>query len=212
MRQDERDALGRRVMLSDCEVRGDALVGGRISAFAKRAKKLPISCTFQWIRVLDGGHEVPLPGHDKATYNITPEDRGCRLRVTVIPTVKETNEMGQPVTALSPLIELSDLVQDGVYADDDQSKPRLLDWKIEMNPRKEYSDPIRISYTYAGGGEGATIIQWCREAAPEDGDVGYKSEDGFAPLMVSNARNLEHGTHKKPRIQNPGRHGLHAEQ
>lgn len=52
--QDERDALGRRIMLSDCEVRGDAQVGGRLSAFAKRAKKLPISCTFQWIRVKEG--------------------------------------------------------------------------------------------------------------------------------------------------------------
>ena len=41
-------------MLSDCEVRGDAQVGGRLSAFAKRAKKLPISCTFQWIRVKEG--------------------------------------------------------------------------------------------------------------------------------------------------------------
>jgi len=55
---------------------------------------------------LKKGQEVPLPGHDKATFLITSEDMGCRLKVTVIPTVKETNEMGQPVTAISPLIEV----------------------------------------------------------------------------------------------------------
>ena len=70
------------------------------------------------------------------------------------------------------------------YLDDEQSKPRLLDWKIEMNPRKEYTDPIRISYTYAGGVEGQTIIQWCREAAPEDTSFIHRTEDGFVPLMV----------------------------
>jgi hypothetical protein len=73
--QDDRDALGRRLMLSDCEVRGEPFIGCKLSAFAKRAKKLPITCTFQWARVFPNADEATLKGQDKATYIITPEDR-----------------------------------------------------------------------------------------------------------------------------------------
>jgi hypothetical protein len=94
----------------------------------------------------------------------------------------------------NPTLQLSDTSMDG-YFDDEQSKPRLLDWKIEMNPRKEYTDPIRISYTYAGGVEGKTIIQWSREAAPEDPPFIHRTEDGFIPLMV--------GAFRTPKYPNP---------
>jgi hypothetical protein len=48
-------------------------------------------------------------------------------------------------------------------ADDEEQQPRLTDWKIEMNPRQEYMDPIRMQYVYAGGVEGNTIVKWFRE-------------------------------------------------
>jgi hypothetical protein len=48
----------------------------------------------------------------------------------------------------------------------DHDQPRLTDWKIEMNPRQEYVDPIRMHYTYTGGVEGCSIVQWFREVFP----------------------------------------------
>jgi hypothetical protein len=38
----ERDASGRRILLSDCEVRGDAVVGNKLTAFAKKTKKVQV--------------------------------------------------------------------------------------------------------------------------------------------------------------------------
>jgi len=50
-----------------------------------------------------------------------------------------------------------------VGAGGDEDLPRLTDWKIEMNPRQEYVDPIRMHYSYAGGVEGNSIVQWFRQ-------------------------------------------------
>lgn len=83
-----------------------------------------------------------------------------------LPVVRESNEDGQPVTATTAQAVVAS-ASDGAGAQaagsDDESLPRLTDWKIEMNPRQEYVDPIRMHYSYAGGTEGNSIIQWFRE-------------------------------------------------
>jgi hypothetical protein len=81
-----------------------------------------------------------------------------------LPTVKETNEHGQPVSAIiSQPVNPKATSGNGSNEDDATLQPRLIDWKIEMNPRQEYVDPIRMHYTYAGGVEGNSIVQWFRE-------------------------------------------------
>jgi len=86
-----------------------------------------------------------------------------------LPVVKESNEHGQPVTAQTTNA-VTESASGGASShgrgsaeEEDESLPRLTDWKIEMNPRQEYVDPIRMHYSYAGGTEGNSIIQWFRE-------------------------------------------------
>lgn len=86
-----------------------------------------------------------------------------------LPVVKESNEQGQPVTAQTTNAVTgsesggASSHGKGSADEEDESLPRLTDWKIEMNPRQEYVDPIRMHYSYAGGTEGNSIIQWFRE-------------------------------------------------
>ena len=171
-KEDERDAQGRRTLLNDCEVRGEAAVGEKLTAFAKRVKKVPIGCTFQWYRVDPAsGRESKILGQDRASYVVKEEDCGYVLKVTSSPTVKETGEEGQPVSAstdgpVSPGHASSHFpaAQEGdAYGamtsaappaaaeappaqSEEGSEPCLTDWKIEMNPDQEYTDPIKIHY------------------------------------------------------------------
>ena len=66
----------------------------------------------------------------------------------------------EPATAHAAEVEVG-LGAGAVGGDEDL--PRLTDWKIEMNPRQEYVDPIRMHYSYAGGVEGNSIVQWFRQ-------------------------------------------------
>ncbi len=52
---------------------------------------------------------------------------------------------------------------------------------------QEYVDPIRITYTYAGGTEGPTIIRWLREMDAEDGE----EEESFVDLKVENPKSYQ---------------------
>ena len=90
--------------------------------------------------------------------------------------VKDTSELGATVSAVSEVVASPAHAQPGQQqqhqppqqpAPGDGSKeavgaPVLTDWKIEMNPRQEYSDPITCHYVYAGGVEGNTVIEWFR--------------------------------------------------
>ena len=171
-KEDERDAQGRRTLLNDCEVRGEASVGEKLTAFAKRVKKVPIGCTFQWYRVDPAsGRESKILGQDRASYVVKEEDCGYVLKVTSSPTVKETGEEGQPVSASTdgpvPPGHTSSHVPAAQEGDaygampsaappaaaeappaqsEEGSEPCLTDWKIEMNPDQEYTDPIKIHY------------------------------------------------------------------
>ncbi|KAJ1485691.1 hypothetical protein T484DRAFT_1892069 [Baffinella frigidus] len=194
------DAQGRRVLLTDCEIRGEIAIGEKVTAFAKRgaaAKKLPIACTFQWFRIpaasARGAAALKIAGADKASYTIASQDAAHRLRVVGTPVVRETGEEGQPVSAETPKPvegaasqadapppstekkkkKSSSSSQPGQpqenTAEPDAGPPCLTDWKIEMNPRQEYTDPIRIHYQYSGGKEGATTIEWFKEIDGKEG-------------------------------------------
>ena len=98
-----------------------------------------------------------------------------------LPVVRESNEDGQPViatTAQAVVASSSDGAGAQAAGSDDESMPRLTDWKIEMNPRQEYVDPIRMHYSYAGGAEGNSIIQWFREVR-----VGFSEKLGRRRYM-----------------------------
>lgn len=109
-----------------------------------------------------------------------------------LPVVKESNEHGQPVTATTAravTASTSNGASTQVAGDDDEAQPRLTDWKIEMNPRQEYVDPIRMHYSYAGGVEGNSIIQWFREVcarAPVGGLMSEGSRRGEHSLCKVN--------------------------
>ena len=130
---------------------------------------------------LDSELKLPFPGiqYPACLYR----DNSCRCAQVGLPIIKESNEQGQPVTATTaspvlPTEESGDFSerQDARMQDaaDEDLLPRLTDWKIEMNPRQEYVDPIRMLYTYAGGIEGNTIVQWFREI--ETQEIGPNSE------------------------------------
>ena len=147
---EEIDEEGRPILLKSCQIRGDAIEGEKITAFAKRAKKIEISCTFQWYRVSSGSEDI-VAGADKASYVMCKNDVGHRLKVVGQPIVKETNENGQPVTATTDEAVIARSTPDKTEetnevnaVDDENDLPRLTDWKIEMNPRQEYTDPIRM--------------------------------------------------------------------
>ena len=80
------DSQGRPVLLKNCEIRGEPRQGAKLTAFAKRAKKIDISCTFQWYRLSQEFNASPDPiaGADKASYVISREDVGHLLRVVLI--------------------------------------------------------------------------------------------------------------------------------
>ena len=191
-RKDEVDASGRRVFLTDCEIRGEVLIGEKVTAFAKRssaAKKLAITCVFQWYRMPSG---TPIAGAEKASYCIQLSDVGHRLRVVGRPIVRESGEEGQPVEAETPFpVDAPEgaagaaggaASAGAVAGQEEDLLPRLTDWKIEMNPRQEYTDPVRIHYQYAGGQEGRTIVEWFREIDGKEG-IGERDQD-FASLQV----------------------------
>ena len=147
---EEIDEEGRPILLKSCQIRGDAIEGEKITAFAKRAKKIEISCTFQWYRVSSGSEDI-VAGADKASYVMCKDDVGHRLKVVGQPIVKETNENGQPVTATTTEAVIARATPDKTQetnevnaVEDENDLPRLTDWKIEMNPRQEYTDPIRM--------------------------------------------------------------------
>ena len=85
-KQDDVDSQGRPVLLKNCEIRGEPRQGAKLTAFAKRAKKIDISCTFQWYRLSQEFNASPDPiaGADKASYVISREDVGHLLRVVLI--------------------------------------------------------------------------------------------------------------------------------
>jgi len=201
--EDERDAQGRRTLLTDCEVRGpgegwagEPRVGEKLTAFAKRAKKVPIGCRFQWYRVdPQTGREAVIDGQDRASYVVTALDCGYVLKVTSSPTIKETGEDGAPVFACTRVPVAG--AGSGAFGDDGEeaeagvaaaepsdADPVLTDWKIEMHPHQEYTDPIRIHYEYSGGREGNSIIQWFREV---DGMEGCGQDDHhFEAIALDN--------------------------
>eukprot|EP00291_Cryptomonas_curvata_P019370 CAMPEP_0172164550 /NCGR_PEP_ID=MMETSP1050-20130122/7906_1 /TAXON_ID=233186 /ORGANISM="Cryptomonas curvata, Strain CCAP979/52" /LENGTH=586 /DNA_ID=CAMNT_0012834897 /DNA_START=65 /DNA_END=1825 /DNA_ORIENTATION=- len=155
-----------RKLLSDCEIRGTCLVGDKLTAFAKRCNKsLMISCDFQWFNMDQDGNERIIPHETTASYVVKTQDIGTRLKVVCTPK-SESGELGQQVAAESQLVLSSGLPSPLDTQDmhlETESYPRLLDWKIEMHDQREYVDPIQLSYIYAGGKEGNTLVLWLRE-------------------------------------------------
>ena len=49
--------------------------------------------------------------------------------------------------------------------------------QIKMNTRREYTDPIHISYIYAGGGEGSTTVVWLRERRHNNNEFEARNSD-----------------------------------
>ncbi len=90
--------------------------------------------------------------------------------------VKDTAESGATVSAVSEVVSGAHQPSPAKQVPPNQSQqhsqesdatamasPVLTDWKIEMNPRQEYTDPITCHYVYAGGTEGNTVIEWFRQ-------------------------------------------------
>ena len=129
-----------------------------------------------------------IAGQDKAAYVVSNDDVGYILKVVGTPIVKESREVGALVSAHSPVVSWPEGAENemGATGNDsteahDVGAPELTDWKIEMNPRQEYRDPITLHYEYAGGTEGNTIIEWFREVITETGDV----EERWEPIEMA---------------------------
>jgi hypothetical protein len=100
--------------------------------------KLVFVPTFKdtYLNILAHTHTDSLTYMYLHTLTHTCTHRDCRLKVVVVPTVKETNESGQPVSALSEVVIATPDHNAHVDVNSEDKRPRLLDWKIEMNPRK----------------------------------------------------------------------------
>lgn len=109
-------------------MRGDAILGNKLTAFAKKTKKVQISCAFQWFRVsMDRKVENIIPGADKASYTVVIEDIGFRLKVVGTPLAKDSGEQGALVSAVSDVVPGTRVLQN---EDTAENAPVLTDWKV----------------------------------------------------------------------------------
>ncbi|EKX54157.1 hypothetical protein GUITHDRAFT_100404 [Guillardia theta CCMP2712] len=191
-RKEKLEEDGQPVLLTNCEVRGELKVGSKIVAFAKRARKVNLVCSFQWYRVRADGGETLLAGQTKASYVVVEEDAEHRLKVVTSPVVKETGEQGVVVSAVTsstvaPSSREEEEEQQQPEEEEEEGggrreveqgdgEPKIVSWELSMNKWQQYVEPIQITYVYEGGREGTTRIRWFREVDGKEG-CGEKEED-----------------------------------